>query len=757
VPPKKSKEPKEPVGPVTSLFNQGEDARMKVLESTVQDLEKRFGEGTIVRLGDAAHLQVEVIPSGSLTVDIALGVGGIPRGRVTEIYGPESSGKTTLCLHVIAEAQKRGGLCAFVDMEHALDPRYASLIGVDVDRLYVSQPDTAEQALEITESLVRSGALDVVVLDSVAALVPRVEIEGEMGDSHVGIQARLMSQALRKLSGAIKQSNVAVLFTNQLRDKIGVMYGCFSEDSRVLLADGTRRPIGEIVNNKQAVDVMSYNIETGEFEAKPVIEWFKQGKPVEKFAMTDAEIGLLQDEYLTFVTHYPDARGKRTLTCTPNHQISTPNGFQAAEDLDLGDYIIGRFEELCPSPDLEQVIFGSLLGNGALRKDSARRLRYFSTQDRRAEYLCWKAEAFGGMAKGVYENAVKGMIGFESTPAPVFDDYKAMFYGEDGRKSIAPDAVYRLTPLALAVWYQDSGRCCEGKGNELRTAALTPLETSALQEAFARAFGLYPQFKTKGRWTHIVFSADQSDAFERLVAPYIHPSNADMLRTNSSLAGLALPDLKFDHTHQVAAVPGRIVEIRRKLLRGKKAVRYNLQVAGNANYLVNDLIVHNSPETTSGGRALKFYASLRLDVRKQESIKASGGEVIGSRTRIRVTKNKVAPPFREAEFDIMFLEGGISKNGEVLDLGTELGIIDKRGAFYRYNDGLLGQGRENAKAYLGENPAVRDEIEDAIRAHYGLPPVVGSVPAAPPPVQQSMLSANGGIEDDDGYTPDPNR
>jgi len=199
--------------------------RDKALESALSDLTKRFGDGTIVRLGDAVHLQVEAIPTGSLAVDIALGVGGIPRGRVTEIYGPESSGKTTLCLHTIAEAQKRGGICAFIDMEHALDPSYAARIGVDVDNLYVSQPDMAEQALEIAEALVRSGALDVIVLDSVAALVPRAELEGEMGDAHVGLQARLMSQALRKLSGAIKQSNTCMIFTNQLREKIGVMFG----------------------------------------------------------------------------------------------------------------------------------------------------------------------------------------------------------------------------------------------------------------------------------------------------------------------------------------------------------------------------------------------------------------------------------------------------------------------------------------------------------------------------------------------------
>ncbi len=329
-----------------------DNGRARALESALQELTKRFGEGTLVRLGDARHLHVDVIPTGSLALDIALGVGGIPRGRITEIYGPESSGKTTLCLHLIAEAQRRGGICAFVDMEHALDPAYAERIGVDLETLYISQPDTGEQALEIAESLVRSGALDVVVVDSVAALVPRAEIEGEMGASHVGLMARLMSQALRKLAGVIKQSNTVVMFTNQLREKVGVMFG--------------------------------------------------------------------------------------------------------------------------------------------------------------------------------------------------------------------------------------------------------------------------------------------------------------------------------------------------------------------------------SPETTTGGRALKFYASVRLDIRRIQTIKQSG-EAIGNRCRVRVTKNKVAAPFKEGEFDIMFNEGGISRSGEIVDLGAELGIIEKRGAFFRYRDDLLGQGRENAKKRILEESNLFVELEGMIRSQYGLP------------------------------------
>ena len=315
------------------------------LDKALGDITKRYGDGAIMRLGESQHLHVEAIPTGSLSLDIALGVGGIPRGRITEIFGPESSGKTTISQHIVAESQKMGGTCAYIDMEHALDPAYASRCGVDISNLLISQPDTGEQALEITETLVRSGAIDLIVIDSVAALVPRAEIEGDMGDSPMGMQARLMSQALRKLSGAIKQTNTAVVFTNQLRQKIGIMFG--------------------------------------------------------------------------------------------------------------------------------------------------------------------------------------------------------------------------------------------------------------------------------------------------------------------------------------------------------------------------------NPETTTGGMALKFYASVRLDVRRIQSIKL-GSEIIGNRTRVRVVKNKVAPPFRTAEFDIMYNEG-ISKVGDLIDLATQMDIISKRGSFYSYGDVRLGQGRENSKDFLRQNPDLAEEIELAIR------------------------------------------
>ena len=201
------------------------DDRAKALETTLASLEKQFGKGTVMKLGEQAHMKVDVVPTGCLELDLALGVGGIPKGRIIEIYGPESSGKTTVALHIVAESQKRGGIAAFIDAEHALDPDYAKKLGVNIDELYVSQPSTGEDALEICEALVRSGAVDIIVVDSVAALVPRAEIDGEMGDSHVGLQARLMSQALRKLTGVIGKTNTVCIFINQLREKVGVVYG----------------------------------------------------------------------------------------------------------------------------------------------------------------------------------------------------------------------------------------------------------------------------------------------------------------------------------------------------------------------------------------------------------------------------------------------------------------------------------------------------------------------------------------------------
>src|SRR5262244_1539882 len=265
--------------------------RRQALELAIASIDRQFGKGAIMRLGQSGALdEISVIPTGALSLDFALGIGGIPRGRVTEIYGPESSGKTTLALHVIAEAQQLGGTAAFIDAEHALDPIYARKLGVNIDELLISQPDTGEHALEITETLVRSNAVDVIVVDSVAALVPRAELDGDMGDSLPGLQARLMSQALRKLTGSISRSNCMVIFINQIREKIGVMFGCFQYSTRVVLADGRTEKIGKIVNQRMPVEVLSYDPQSGAIGPRKVVNWFDNGR-AEEFIQFQVEGG----------------------------------------------------------------------------------------------------------------------------------------------------------------------------------------------------------------------------------------------------------------------------------------------------------------------------------------------------------------------------------------------------------------------------------------------------------------------------------
>src|SRR6202161_2279020 len=260
----------------------------KALEAALVRIERRFGKGSIMRLGEETRVPVEVIPTGSIALDVALGIGGLPRGRIVEIYGPESSGKTTLALHVLANAQKAGGIAAFIDAEHALDPEYAQKLGVDTEALLVSQPDTGEQALEIMDMLIRSGAIDIVVVDSVAALVPKAEIEGEMGDSHVGLQARLMSQALRKITGAVSQTKTTAIFINQLREKVGVMFGCASWYTWVTLADGTQE---KIVNQRMDVEVLSYDAEADRMVPRKIVNWFDNGNAERFLQFTVAKSG----------------------------------------------------------------------------------------------------------------------------------------------------------------------------------------------------------------------------------------------------------------------------------------------------------------------------------------------------------------------------------------------------------------------------------------------------------------------------------
>jgi recombination protein RecA len=716
--------------------------REKSLETALAQIERQFGRGAIMRLGDETRAPVEVIPTGAISLDVALGVGGFPRGRIVEIYGPESSGKTSVALHAVANAQKAGGIAAFIDAEHALDPDYAKNLGVDTDALLVSQPDTGEQALEIADMLIRSGAIDIIVIDSVAALVPRAEIEGEMGDSHVGLQARLMSQALRKIAGALNQTKTTAIFINQLREKIGVMFGCASWYTYVALADGSRERIGKIVNQKMPVEVLSYDPALGKIVPKKVINWFNNG-PTEQF--------------LHFRVERPGAgtgRGRATFDLTPNHLVRTPGGWREAREICAGDRVMLAQTHLL-STQQWQILLGALMGDGNLsrpvrRSDHSARFR-MGHGSKQVAYLDWKISLLDSIQHCKTTNA-RGAVFADFTPLGELAELREVVYQGDGKKHFTWDYLKRLTPLSLAIWYMDDGSfTLRSKGLQQRTQggsgrieicveAMSPGSRDRLIQYLRDTHGLDVKLTIRGarQIPVLQFTTAASDKFQKLVAPYVHPSMEYKLLPRYRGKFQVKPEFAEP---VVAPAPATVLEIKDR--RGYPIMsRYDIEVEGSHNYLADGVIVHNSPETTSGGKALKFYASIRLDIRRIETLK-DGTDAVGNRTRVKVVKNKVSPPFKVAEFDILY-GLGISREGGLIDLGVEQGIVRKSGAWYTYDGDQLGQGKENARNFLRDNPDLANEIEKKIKEKLGVGPRLDSDAspnsAAPPPSRPGLAS-----------------
>ena len=704
--------------------------RDKALDLALAQIDKQFGKGSVMRLGERPVVQTAVIPTGSIALDVALGVGGLPRGRVIEVFGPESSGKTTVALHAVANAQRNGGIAAFIDAEHALDPEYAHNLGVDTDALLVSQPDTGEQALEIADMLIRSGALDVIVIDSVAALVPRAEIEGEMGDSHVGLQARLMSQALRKITGILSNSGTTAIFINQLREKIGVMFGCFSYSTRVTLADGTQEKIGKIVNQKMNVEVLSYDPVSGRVEPKKIVNWFNNG-PTEQF--------------LQFTVAKSGGNGRAQFAATANHLIRTPGGWREAGELIAGDRVMIA-EDRRLSEQQWQMILGSLMGDGNLapnRRDRSGvrfRLGHGAGQ---ADYLQWKVDLLGNISCTRRVDG-RGAVFADFTPLPELDELRRAVYLGDGKKHLSWDYLKALSPLALAVWYMDDGgftvrskglqkRTQGGSGRvEICVEAMAEGTRERLVEYLRGTHDLDVTLRSSGtRGIAVIqFSTAASARLQEIVAPYVPVAMESKLLPRFRGQCAVVPQFAPTETHPV---PARVIDIRVKP-RTRSMNRFDIEIEGNHNYFVDGVMVHNSPETTTGGRALKFYSSVRLDVRRIESLK-DGTDIVGNRTRVKVVKNKVAAPFKQAEFDIMYGKG-ISREGSLIDVGVEQNIIRKSGAWYTYDGDQLGQGKEKAREFLKDNPDVAAEIEKKILEKLGVGQTTGDAAGGPelPPV-----------------------
>jgi recombination protein RecA len=687
-----------------------DDNKKKALAGALTQIERQFGKGAVMRLGDSSVARdVMAVSTGSLGLDIALGIGGLPRGRVTEIYGPESSGKTTLALQVIAEVQKTGGCAAFIDAEHALDPIYAAKLGVNVDDLLVSQPDTGDQALEIVDMLVRSGAVEIVVVDSVAALTPKAEIEGDMGDSHVGLHARLMSQALRKLTANIKRSNTLVIFINQIRMKIGVMFGCFDYGARVVLADGSTEKIGKIVNQKKPVEVLSMDPATGRIEPRPVVKWFRNGAT---------------DEWLYFEAAAGGGSGRRKLTCTANHLIFTPQGERRAGQLQVGDEVMVAAKHYDLSEDQRQLILGGLLGDGSLRYASEQNVSFrVGHGEQQQDYCQWKREMLAPFANKIGKTG--NGFGFDTIPMRQLAELHGQAYSPEGRQ-VSEAMLAALDARAVAVWYGDDGSFsgsyeCWGHGKaEIGCVKLSMVDKERLAARLEELGMGRPTVRERS----LLFSGERARLLHEKIAPYLHPSLDYKLHPNFRGQFRWEPDsshadVKSGRLEARTELRPAPMQITRKEIRPaapRHRIRFDLGVKDRHTYLVDHVVVHNSPETTTGGNALKFYASVRLDIRRIGSIK-KGDEVIGNETRVKVVKNKLAPPFKQAEFEILYGEGA-SRNGEIIDLGVKIGLIDKSGAWYSCNGVRIGQGKENVRTYLKDNPELARELEEKIRAHF---------------------------------------
>jgi recombination protein RecA len=677
----------------------------KELKLALSQIEKTFGKGAIMQLGEDATAEVQGIPTGSISLDLALGGKGLPRGRIIEIYGPESSGKTTIALHAVANAQRLGGVAAFIDAEHALDPSWARRLGVNLEALLVSQPSSGEEGLKIAEMLVKSNAVDIIVIDSVAALVPKAEVEGEIGDSHVGLQARLMSQALRILNPVIAKTKTCIIFINQIRQKIGVMFGCFHYNARVMLADGTSEKIGKIVNQRMPVEVLSYNTETGAIEPRRVINWFDNG---------------VADHFLQFEVEGGPS-GRRRFAVTPNHLIFTPQGEVPAGELQEGDEVLAEVTDYVLSDDQAQLVLGSLLGDGSLRQAGIHSANFrIGHGHAQKEYAAWKHQVLFPFARAL--GPVGNGVGFDTLAFPTLADWRKEAYTADGSRTVSTGLLEKLDARGVAVWYSDDGtyeghyqRWGRGKA-VLCNASLRGADRDKVAQLFERLGVGRPKDFPHG----FRFTAEQTARLHEMLAPYTHPAVAYKLHPTLRNQFIWEPPSRKLALEEglLARKVRRTVAARINRIYVKPPTRsmhrFDIEVEGNHTYLVDGVVVHNSPETTAGGLALKFYASVRLEVRKISSVK-EGEETTGSRIKAKVVKNKIAPPFRSAEFDLMY-DRGISMEGDLLDLAIEEKLVEKSGAWINYGSTRLGQGRENAKQFLKENPAITEELTQKVMA-----------------------------------------
>lgn len=733
---KAPKTPKAKAAEIVDMKDAADEQRQQAIDAALLAISKKYGKGAIGKISkDEVIDEAEIDRNKTLTfgvpqLDCASGIGGIPKGRIVEIYGPEMSGKTTLCLHIIAECQRAGGVAAYVDAEHSLDRNH--IFNCGITDLMISQPDSGEEALDIVEDLVRSGAIDVIVVDSVAALVPKAEIEGAMGDAHMGLQARLMSQALRKLTGIISKSNTSVIFINQIRHKIGVMFGCFHEDTPITFSDGTIHSIREVVEQKLEGPVLSLDPQTNQFVPRKIINWYANGT-----LLAEGE------QWLTITTTSAGGKGgSMSFSCTPQHLVRPWNTSEdiAAGMLHVGDTLTSWYEHKYLSDTwIHDIIYGSLLGDGTLRLRDAATAAFSIANQEQPEYLAWKLRELAPLSMRRGGNLLRPR--YDSEYRAEFAMLHHQFYPEGNGYRVIPEDTM-LRPLTLAVWFMDDGtyKSSHRNGSISVKRLITKDGKCMMPDSIMTqlnsicAGGVAISLSQRA----ITFTVS---AFDNLCA-YIHNYVPQCMqykllpewRTGSNVTRADNPRNTQTYYVSVPTLPTALLPYpvviksidtcsRRKQRSRRK---YDLGIEGTENYLVGGgnrgIVVHNSPETTTGGNALKFYASMRMDMRRIDTIK-NGDVAVANRCRVKFVKNKMAPPFTQTEM-YMFYDSKKTVAANLIEFGTSVGVVNKTGAWYSYEEERLGQGLTNTVDFLAENQELMDRISEECREKLFVPKTV---------------------------------
>lgn len=669
----------------------------KTLDQVISAVDSKFGKGTVRSMEE--YVDIEKVSSGSIGLDIATG-GGYPKGRIVEIFGAESSGKTTSALHAAVEVQKEGKMVLYLDYENAIDPYYCECIGLDMsaEKFRIINPDCTEDGFEIMRSFLEVDSIGLIVVDSVAAMTPKAELQGDFGDSKMGLQARSMSQGLRMLNQGISKSNCLVIFINQTRDKIGVMFGCFDYKTKVLLEDGSTECIGKIVNQKLPVKVMSLNRETRKYEAKKIKKYYNNGKA---------------DFFYKFTVKKNYGNGRSYFKCTPNHLIFTSSGEISADVIEVGDYVLSK-DIYRLSDTQREIVYGSMLGDGSVKKNGVFCIGH---GERQIDYCKWKQSYFSNITTSEYKNSKNGW-NFETKRDSELNLLREELY-KDGGRVLTKRFLEKLTPLSIAVWYMDDA-CLSGSHKkwgygkvEISVKSYDNVYINLLKEALSK-FGLSPKATNKST---LLFSGEESRKIQELVCEYIC-DNMQYKLSHHFRNKFNPPKHEFIES-EWKPTPMKVLLKEISVKDSKYMNKFDIEIEDNHNYLVDGVSVHNSPETTTGGNALKFYASLRLKVSKSGGEKDRDGEFVSITSKILVDKNKVAPPKRKCEIPIKF-GVGYDKVTELINLATELSIIDKKGSWFSYDDTKIGQGIDSARIMLEDNPELYEEIELKVKTDLGL-------------------------------------